>query len=122
MSACRWPHPGDAPLQRARRVALLYRLALERVAPERCGAIDAQMARWGELWVAPGIEVFEPEDYLTARQAADLASVSVATIRVWRKRGVITGTQLGPRHWLYKASTIYRAGTHVRTRKHRRSA
>jgi hypothetical protein len=111
-----WPHVGDAPLQRARRVALTYRMVLEHVAPQRCAAVDEQMRQWGQLWAVPRLQTKPDDEHVNAREAAELASVGVDTISKWRRRGIITGRQLGPRTWRYSVEEITRAASMPRTR------
>lgn len=94
-----WPYPADTVLDRARRVAHAYRHALQQLDPERCQALDAQMAALGQPWVAPTLSTHEPDDLLTAALAADEMGVVIRTIYTWREDGLrVTPTADGPRY------------------------
>jgi hypothetical protein len=82
-----WPWR-DSPLQRRERVAQTYRAALERVAPDVCAELDAQMLTYGQRWLIPTVLAYGPDDLLTAILTADYAGVSLKTVYVWRERGL----------------------------------
>lgn len=113
-----WPFPGDSPLARARRVTQAYRAALHDADPGMCGVIDQQMARWGQAWVAPSPEQHDLDDWVGPTEAADLAAVDPAQLRVWRHRGRITGRQRDGR-WEYRVRDVMAliAGVRHRSRE-----
>ncbi|MBP2341103.1 hypothetical protein JOF41_007357 [Saccharothrix coeruleofusca] len=86
-----WPYPGDTPLDRARRVATTYRAALTQLDPERAAAIDREMTRLGEPWVAPQPLVFDLDAPHRPRDLAELlgGGLTPELVRQWRARGHI---------------------------------
>lgn len=110
-----WPYPGDSPLARARRVTHAYRAALERADPAACAAIDQQMTRWGQTWVAPRPELHDLDDWIGPADAADLAAVDTAQLRVWRHRGRLTGRKVNGR-WEYRVRDVLALISTVRHR------
>ncbi len=111
-----WPYPGDAPLARARRVARAYREHLLRVDPDLCATLDDQMTSFGETWLAPRILRYDLDDWLSPREAADIAGVSVACVRQWRARGRLTGRHTA-KGWRYRARDVLVLSGEVRRRK-----
>lgn len=94
-----WPFPADTVLDRARRVAHIYRHALQQLDPDRCHALDAQIVSAGQTWVAPTPNTHEPDDLLTAELAADEMGVAKRTIYAWREDGLrVIETPDGPRY------------------------
>jgi hypothetical protein len=114
-----WPYPGDSPLARARRVAHAYRAALEHTDPDACAALDQQMTRWGQAWVAPRPELHDLDDWIGPAEAADLAAVGTAQLRVWRHRGRITGRRRASGSWEYQVRDVLAliSATRHRTRE-----
>lgn len=110
-----WPYPGDGPTARARRVAHAYRALAERHIPRECGQLDAQMIDMGQRWVVPAVITFEPGEWLSAAQAADLMCVELAAIRQLRRRGLLAGEKVGDR-WRYRAGDVERAFARPRGR------
>lgn len=95
----RWPWPADTALDRARRVAQLYRVSLAAVDPERCETLDQQVARFGQGWAVPSVSTHEDDDLLTAELAADAVHVKTRTIYAWRQDGLpVVATPDGPRY------------------------
>lgn len=79
----RWPYPADRPVDRARQVAQQYRDALARIDPAACTAID-QAACWaGETWVIPQVAQHQPDDLITAMEAAELTGRSLRWVYAW---------------------------------------
>jgi len=115
-----WPYPGDSPLVRARKVALAYRTALHTADPAACATVDAMMTRWGQRWVMPRVAFHEPDDWLTAAEAADLASVSVSAIRMMRRRQRLKGTLSGG-EWRYRAGDVLALSVQARTKNRHES-
>lgn len=111
-----WPFPADTVLDRARRVAQIYRHALQQLDPEQCRALDAQMATLGQTWVAPTPSTHEPDDLLTTDLAADEMNVSRRTIYTWRDNGLpVIETADGPR---YRVGDLH---AHLAEKRRRRS-
>jgi hypothetical protein len=112
-----WPFPGDAPVARARKVALAYRHALLAADPEAAHALDRRMIGWGQFWVVPRDVVYADDEWITAAQAAELACTTPGYLRELRRRGRLHG-RLAPdgRSYLYRAGDIYRLSTAVRRR------
>lgn len=111
-----WPHPGDSPEARARRVAHAYRAKLDQIAPGECRQLDQMMSRWGQHWVTPRVLSADPDEWLSTADAADLAGVQPDTIGRMRRRGRLTGRQINARKWEYQAAEIFDTFVRKRTR------
>lgn len=92
-------------MARARRIAQAYRAHLHAVAPDICDQLDETCAGWGETWIVPRVVTYDLDDLLTAREAADLANVTVSAVRQWRHRGRIMGTWVDGQ-WRYRARDV----------------
>lgn len=112
----RWPYPGEAPIVRARRMAVAYATRLRELAPAAAAELDELAERWGEGWVTPRRVTYDAEAYLTARQAADYAGVSVPSIAQWRRRGRLVGRLISPRVYHYRAGDVMRVAHDIRQR------
>lgn len=110
-----WPYPGDSPLARARRVAHAYRARLADTNPTACAELDQLLATWGQTWVVPSLANHDLDDWVGPADAAQLAAVDPATLRVWRHRGRLTGrrTHSG---WEYRVRDVLEL---VSTTRHR---
>jgi hypothetical protein len=115
-----WPYAGDSPVARARRVAQAYRARLEILDLDGCHDLDRLFADLGETWVAPRVLTVQPTDWLTAAEAADLAGVGVATLRQWRRRGLLSGERDARGSWRYWAGEVLDLVSSPRTRTRRR--
>ncbi|MEU5258976.1 hypothetical protein [Amycolatopsis sp. NPDC021455] len=94
-----WPWPADTVLERARRVAQIYRHHLLRVDPDVCADLDAAMAAMGQPWVVPSRSTYVDTDLLTADLAAAEMRVARRTIYAWREQGLrVIATPDGPRY------------------------
>ena len=100
----KWPWPADSPLDIARRLLQSYRSALKQIDPEACRRIDDDATNLGQGWVAPRVETVNPDDLVSAVDAAALVGVEVATIYQWASRKHI------PRHHTTGRPTRYRVG------------
>lgn len=109
-----WPIAGDSPTAILRRVAGAYRARLYEVDPKGCAAIDDSMIGWGQGWVVVRDLPFDMDDWLTARQAADLACVEVRRIGYMRRLGLLEGRAVGHR-WQYLARDVIAAFARPRT-------
>jgi hypothetical protein len=110
-----YPYPGDAPLARARRIAAAYRSRLLSVSPDICAELDDLCRRWGETWAIPRLARVDPEAWLSAADAADLAHVRPASLHQLRRRGRLAGRQVGNR-WEYQGKEVLRVISATRAR------
>lgn len=110
-----WPYPGDGPTARARRVAHAYRATLQNLVPKACQALDDRMRSMGQHWVVPHRVAIEPDEWVSAADAAQLACVKLDAIRQMRHRGRLTGRKLGGR-WEYQVRDILNAFAKSRSR------
>lgn len=65
-------------------MALSYRALAEKLDPDACAQLDAQMIEYGVKWVVPQVVPYQDHDLLEASLAADYAGVSLKTIYTWR--------------------------------------
>lgn len=100
----KWPWPADSPIDIARRLLQSYRLALQQIDPESCRLIDVHATTIGQGWVAPKVETVNPDDLVSAAEAAELIGVEVNTIYQWATRKHV------PRHHAAGHPTRYRVG------------
>lgn len=110
-----WPYKGDSPVARARRVAHAYRAVAEQHAPDATAQLDARIMAVGETWAVPYPVPTDPDEWLSSRDAAAVACVNEAQLRVYRSRGLITGRKRG-RGFEYRAGDIHQLITAVRKR------
>lgn len=113
--ASRWPYPGDSPIARARRVAHAYRARLHDINTQACDEMDKRMRDWGQDWVIPRVVAYDPGEWLTPAEAADLAAVDTDTLRQLRRRGRLSGRRNG-RSWEYRAADVLALNTTPRRR------
>lgn len=78
-----WPNPVDTPLDRARRIAGMYRARLRALDATACDVLDETAASFGETWMLEKLDVVDPNSELTTAQAAELARVPIERIRKW---------------------------------------
>lgn len=83
MNAGRWPHPTDTALDRARKVALMYRAALGTCSPAMRDQCDQTAAGFGETWMLDRPQLVDPDQALTTAEAAELVRRTPKTIREW---------------------------------------
>lgn len=129
MNAGRWPHPTDTALDRARKVALMYRAALGTCSPAMRDQCDATAAGFGETWMLDRPQLVDPDQALTTAQAAELVHVQPHTIRQWacRDHPDQPGQPLLPRfkrvgrERTYLARDVLAAAVAVRRTQHARS-
>ena len=111
-----WPYPGDSPAVRTKRVALAYRQRLLQVAPEACAELDETMRQLGQHWAIPRPVNADPDAWVNARDAAELAALDGSTLRSLRRRGRLRGRQLSARKWEYRVGDLMALATLPRTR------
>lgn len=78
-----WPWPVDTPVDKARKIAVMYRRHLLTVAPAVCATVDDTARAFGETWLLEREDLVEPDRELTTAQAAELVGVPVERIRKW---------------------------------------
>ena len=113
-----WPWVGDSPMVIVRRVAGAYRARLAEVDEASCALLDEQMVKWGQGWVVVRLFTFDLDDWLSARDAAELACVQVRQIARLRRLGRLHGRRVGKR-WQYQAREVLAVSTHARSRRRR---
>jgi hypothetical protein len=87
-----WPNPADTPLDRARRIAGMYRArlgALDAAARDEC---DHTAASFGEDWMLEKPDIIDPDRELTAAEAAELVHARPNTIHHWARLNHPDGT------------------------------
>jgi hypothetical protein len=80
VTAASWPWPGDTALDRARRIANSLLALLPEADREQHVATAHQL---GETWLGERLLTHTPDQAVTTREAASLASVSEDVIRRW---------------------------------------
>jgi hypothetical protein len=78
-----WPNPVDTPLDRARRIAGMYRARLRALDRDACDELDDTAASFGETWMLEKPDIVDPDRELTTAEAAELLNVPVQRIRNW---------------------------------------
>jgi hypothetical protein len=114
-----WPYPGDAPIVRAKRVAWAYRQRLEEADPGACHTLDAIMRLHGQTWVVPQPVTADPQAWIGAADAAELAGISMSALASLRRSGRICGRCRTPRRWEYQVGEVQALAANPRTRSRR---
>jgi hypothetical protein len=85
-----WDWPGDDREGKAKRVALAYRELAFRIAAGQCPDPEAALGREDRFWLAreqhwirPGVDPYDPDDWINANDAAHYTGVQPGTIRKW---------------------------------------
>ena len=78
-----WPNPVDTPLDRARRIAGMYRARLRALDPAAAADCDATAVGFGETWMLERPDIVEPNRELTTAEAAELVNTTPKRIREW---------------------------------------
>ncbi|MEV2239507.1 hypothetical protein [Micromonospora sp. NPDC049891] len=101
----RWPHPGDNPLVRARKIAHMYRARLRALDADACDDADRTAQQFGETWAVPKVVTADDDDLLDPADAADFLCTSTANIRRLRLAGRLNGehTTSG---WRYRVADL----------------
>lgn len=87
-----WPFESERsnPTVRARRIAQSYRAALEKASPQLCEQVDEMALRYGETWISGQARIYNDDDLVSPRVAADLLCVSIPTVKRYRDTGRLT--------------------------------
>lgn len=78
-----WPNPVDTALDRARRIAGMYRAQLRLLDYDACNRLDDTAAAFGETWMLDKPNIIDPNAALTTLEAAELVNVPIERIRKW---------------------------------------
>jgi hypothetical protein len=78
-----WPNPVDTPLDRARKIAGMYRSRLRALDTAACDVLDETAVSFGEDWMLERPDVVDPDRELTTSEAAELVHVHPDTVRKW---------------------------------------
>jgi hypothetical protein len=78
-----WPNPLDTPLDRARRIAGMYRSRLRALDRGACDVLDETAVSFGETWMLERPDIVDPDQELTTAEAAALVRVHPDAIRRW---------------------------------------
>jgi hypothetical protein len=123
-----WPFKGDSPAVRARKVAWAYRAAAEQMQarlaeldPEHADKdavadLDQRFRQWGERWPAP-VRHYEMDEWVTAKEAADIAGIAPGTIGSLRVRGRIDARLVDGKTFLYRVRDVHELAGKVRGRR-----
>lgn len=123
-----WPNPVDQPVDRARRIAGMYRARLKALAPAACAEADEVAVSFGETWMLDKPDVVDPDAELTTAEAADLVRVPIRRIRDWAQaiHPELPGMPLLPRFKMrgrertYLAVHVLAAAAAMRRSRHAR--
>jgi len=81
-----WPHPGDTPLDRARRIAQDLLRALHQLDPACADTLAARAAELGETWLSPQPVLYNDQDWITLDAAASYTNGTRDMIYKWTVR------------------------------------
>lgn len=78
-----WPNAIDTALDRARKIAGMYRSRLRAIDVGACDEADHVCTELGETWLLDRLQILDPNQELTTVQAAELVRVPVERVRKW---------------------------------------
>lgn len=84
-----WPWATDSAVNRAKRVAHMFRDRLRDEAPAACAEMDNLMRVFGQAWIVEGVPT-DPDELLTVRELAEVADVTEDGVRMWVMRWPLT--------------------------------
>jgi hypothetical protein len=124
-----WPYPLDTDLDKAHKIANMYRSRLRALDLDACNLLDDTVTAFGETWMLDKPEIVDPDREVTTRQAADLAQVHPDTIRKWAclrhpedpTRELLPRFKMRGRERTYLAGKVLEAAAAVRRVQHARS-
>ncbi len=79
----RWPNWTEGPTDRSRAVARMYRAMLNTARPDLCQQADDTATGFGETWMLEQPDTINPDQELTAAEAAALINVPPNTLHKW---------------------------------------
>lgn len=100
-----WPFPDDSSIERARKVAIAYRMALQEVSPEQCAVLDARMRHFNQAWILGQHDLWDDNDLVSGRDAAEMLSVTPGAVRQYRLRGLLRGYETAG-GWAYRVADL----------------
>lgn len=121
-----WPNPVDTPLDRARRIAGMYRARLRALDRVACDELDETAVAFGEDWMIERLDIVDPDAELTTADAARLVRVSVRRIREWaqashpedRTKPLLPRFKMRGRERTYLAAHVLAAAAAMRRYQH----
>lgn len=121
-----WPWPVDTPLDRARKVAGMYRQHLKTAAPALCAVVDDTARQFGETWLFDKPDIVDPHRELTTAEAAELVQVPIRRIREWacathpedRTKPLLPRFKMRGRERTYLAGQVLAAAAAMRRYRH----
>jgi hypothetical protein len=121
-----WPWPVDTPLDKARKVASMYRRHLLTAAPAVCASVDDTAREFGETWMLDKADLIDGKSQLTTAEAAELVGVTVKRIREWamathpedRSRPLLPRFKMRGRERTYLAENVLAAAAAMRRYRH----
>jgi hypothetical protein len=124
-----WPNPVDTALDRARKIAGMYRTRLRALDVGACDQLDDTAVSFGEDWMLEKPEIVDPGRELTTAQAAELVHVHPDTIRKWacaqhpteRDKPLLPRFKKRGRERTYLAGKVLEAAAVVRRAQHARA-
>lgn len=125
-----WPWPVDTPLDRARKIAGMYRRHLLTAAPGVCASVDDTAREFGETWLLEKPDLVDPDAELTTAEAARLVAVPVRRIREWaqathpedRTKSLLPRFKMRGRERTYLAQHVLAAAAAMRRYQHTSAA
>lgn len=124
-----WPNPVDTALDRARKIAGMYRARLRALDVGACDVLDDTAASFGEDWMIEKPDIVDPNRELTTAEAAELVHVHPDAIRKWacakhptdRDKPLLPRFKKRGRERTYLAGQVLEAAAIVRRAQHTRA-
>lgn len=105
-----WPHPGDTPTDRARRIA---NTILRRLPDDEQARAIAQARAVGETWLGPELVRWTNDDIVPTKRAAEIIHVGPSTIRKWHSQGLLANHGRGR----YRVGDVLDCAARIRHRR-----
>lgn len=118
-----WPYPDGTAEDRAKRVALSYRRALELASLDQLGEpladtlaeLDSRWQNHGATWVKPTADPLDLDEWLPAGQLAELLAIDPQRLRDWARRSRIRViVKSGVRHYCVGDVVAYQRDRRVK--------